>query len=636
MMRTFLVAAPVVALVALFGIVAAATAQTVSSRDYRIEIYAVNTGDSAVSGSLPVSLFVGNLVAGGYMADTGDDVLATDASGLVLPGLHLQDLAEDLGTWWVPFRPLAGNGGTGISYLYMGDPTAATRDGGILVDESGGTITVDDHSSLDISSNLTVAINADVPTIPPAGEWETLAKRDSAWEIEVGDGDKVRAVARHGQSSVQQSGDITADATISSGNLGRSDTSSDWWELVESSGSDYVFWSSTSASGTMLLSADVADLLPPEGSVVRITVSAVCTVSSSQSGATRSIDLVVVDGSGNTSTSRKTCRKSSGYQTVSNTFTSTSQMQTFDEIRADGLQFGVAVPARSTSGRTARISAISADLFYRDESDGVTLSGIESGPLSISLTRDSSDLSIAEGTSGGSASVTSDGSVPSSSSDIAIGDGVPAYVRSFRLGSTAIATPTWVVDLQMEADEVSETQVGTADNSWTWLGSIEDQSSGGARDGEYSIVRDMSDIDIDVRPLEILTSGDLGTLTSSSPPARVVDGSFAGAEELIGTREQLPGTPFTEPLDEAANAGLLTPEAWWLVIAAMVGLLVAASVAHATRSPTSPTGILPLAAVAYCAVLGAVFMAGKIDGLDLFLSAIAAGSVVSLHQFSRA
>ena len=630
MMRRFLVAAPLVAVVALFGIVAAVAAQTVSSRDYRIEVYAANSGDSAVSGSLPVSLFVDNLVTGGYMADTGDDVIATDASGKVLPGPMLQGLTDDSATWWVPFGTLAADGGTGNSYLYMGDSTAATRDGGIPV-QAGDTITVADHSSLDVRSNITVAINADVPTIPPAGEWETLAKRDHAWEIEVGDGDKVRAVAWHAQSSLITSDSISPDATIT-GALTRSDPNADWWELVQDEGNGDVSHGSLLASGRLRLSADISEWLPTVGFISTMTVYARCLVTSTNSG--RSIDLLTVDSSGADSKKYAGVCDDDQWTTVNAPFFSTER-QTYEQMRTDGLRFGVTVPSRS-SNRTVKIDAVWAVLQYYERSDQVTLDGIEPGALSISFTRDSTDLSIAEGTSDGSASVTSDGATSYSSSDIVVGDGVPAYVRSLRLGGTDIASPTWVVDLQMEPDEVSETQTGTADNSWTWLGSIEDQSSSGNRDGEYSIVRDMSAIDVDVRPLEILASDDLGTLTSSTPPVRVVDDSFAGAEELIGTREQLPGTPFTEPLDEAANAGLLTPEAWWLVIAAMVGLLVAASVAHATRSPTSPTGILPLAAVAYCAVLGAVFMAGKIDGLDFFLSAIAAGSVVSLHQFSRA
>ncbi len=630
MMRTFLVAAPVVAVVALFGIVAAATAQTVSSRDYRIEIYAVNNGDSAVSGSLPVSLFVGNLVAGGYMDDTGDDVLATDASGLVLPGLQLQDLEEDLGTWWVPFRPLAGNGGTGISYLYMGDPGAA-RDGGIPV-ESGETITVDDDADFDIADDLTVQVDATLEAIPEAGIWEPLVERSDAFSIEVGDGDKVRAsINRTSITSGTESG-IRPDATHIPG-LVRSSTGSEHWQLVDDpvddhdGGSTYLQWEGSQAA-YVLLSADLSDVLPETGGkVVSIRVYFRCN-SITTSSDTRRAYAIVGDGSGGYT--RDSGDECDAYSNLENAqFGSSNQKQTYDQIRADGLRFGVEVEGSSTDPK-ARITQIYARLVYLIVRDRVTLGSITTGPLSVTMTRTAPSLSVQEATSGGSETVTTDGGdIPARSSDITVG-GTPGYFRRVRLEDDG----TDVLDLQFEPDQVSETQAGDADNDWEWQGTVTDQSTG-SHDGTYLITQDMSEVDIEVRPLEIL-SDDYVPHTSSTPPVRVVDDSFAGAEELIGTREQLPGTPFTEPLDEAANAGLLTPEAWWLVIAAMVGLLVAASVAHATRSPTSPTGILPLAAVAYCAVLGAVFMAGKIDGLDLFLSAIAAGSVVSLHQFSRA
>ena len=79
---------------------------------------------------------------------------------------------------------------------------------------------------------------------------------------------------------------------------------------------------------------------------------------------------------------------------------------------------------------------------------------------------------------------------------------VPLSIDRLRLGAVSVTNPTYRLDLQFEPDQITETQAGSSSNSWTWQGTVDDQSSSN-RDGTYTLVRDTTDITVTAGPLRV-------------------------------------------------------------------------------------------------------------------------------------
>jgi hypothetical protein len=163
---------------------------------------------------------------------------------------------------------------------------------------------------------------------------------------------------------------------------------------------------------------------------------------------------------------------------------------------------------------------------------------------------------------------TSDVSVLSSFSTIAWADRV-------QIGGTSIASPTYVLDLSFEPDEVDQTQEGTSGNGWIWLGNIYDQSGQG-NDATYTLKRDTTGISVTAGHVST-TAAVAGSAAETNPTIVSGDASLIGDPYVEGTTVADFGFPLSL-LATSAQAGSI-PLMWFagtitIALAALIGFIV--------------------------------------------------------------
>lgn len=91
------------------------------------------------------------------------------------------------------------------------------------------------------------------------------------------------------------------------------------------------------------------------------------------------------------------------------------------------------------------------------------------------------------------------GNISTNTSDVTI-ESITGTIGQVRIGSGSVDTPSYVLDLQFEPAQVSQSTAGTDANGWVWEGTVVDQSSE-SNDATYTFVRDTSDITVTVGPV---------------------------------------------------------------------------------------------------------------------------------------
>ena len=99
-------------------------------------------------------------------------------------------------------------------------------------------------------------------------------------------------------------------------------------------------------------------------------------------------------------------------------------------------------------------------------------------------------------------------------------------------------TPAYAVDFTYEPDAIAQTQEGNGGNSWTWLGTVQDQTAND-NDGVYTFVRDTTNQSVSVGPL----------VSISIAVAPI--GNESGSNVVTGTMD----TGFATPFDETGAFG---------------------------------------------------------------------------------
>ena len=174
-----------------------------------------------------------------------------------------------------------------------------------------------------------------------------------------------------------------------------------------------------------------------------------------------------------------------------------------------------------------------------------------------------------------------------------VGDSVTAYIDGATLtqgaGLTAWKNRVDVVNWDFEPDEVAQTQEGNSGNSWTWLGTVEDISTGGSdHDGTYSLTRNMSGITRYFNGLQIKALQDVvvaedvrNTLSTSGidPTNTQTAAQFPFRAEFEVGLDQLP----------------ITSEAAWFILVSALGFAMA--IWAWSRSVNELLGTVPLVAL---------------------------------------
>ena len=133
------------------------------------------------------------------------------------------------------------------------------------------------------------------------------------------------------------------------------------------------------------------------------------------------------------------------------------------------------------------------------------------------------------------------------------------WADRIRVGGTSIASPTYVLDLQFEPDEVDETQAGTSGNGWIWQGNVFDQSASG-NDATYTFKRDTTNISVTAGPVAT-TAAAAASAGETTPTIVSGDATLIGDPYVEGTTVSDFGFPLSL-LATSASAGSI-PLMWF-------------------------------------------------------------------------
>lgn len=154
---------------------------------------------------------------------------------------------------------------------------------------------------------------------------------------------------------------------------------------------------------------------------------------------------------------------------------------------------------------------------------------------------------------------------------LVIGDGFNGTLDDVKVGHTSVATPTYVLNLDFEPQDMEETQVGSVANSWTYTGTVEDLSTGTDQDGTYSLTRDMTDITVYTLGLQVKTvpaGGETGDVVRGLIPTIAPDLRATGAPMSDNSLFGIVHKPISDLED---SLGVTSMAVWWVFYTALGG-----------------------------------------------------------------
>lgn len=167
------------------------------------------------------------------------------------------------------------------------------------------------------------------------------------------------------------------------------------------------------------------------------------------------------------------------------------------------------------------------------------------------------------------------------------------WADRIRIGDTSLVSPTYVLDLQFEPDQIDETQAGTSGNGWIWQGNVFDQSAS-ENNATYTFKRDTTDINVTVGPVTTtaaaaapstetnptIVSGNVDTVSNPFTEGTAVS-DFGFPLNLLATSAQAGSIPLmwfagTFTIGLAALIGFITFRGTktpaWTILSVMIAL----------------------------------------------------------------
>lgn len=272
----------------------------------------------------------------------------------------------------------------------------------------------------------------------------------------------------------------------------------------------------------------------------------------------------------------------------------------------------------------------------------------------IKLTFDKPDVKLyVDGVEVGSSTLSGD--ITNTSNSIVIGESIAGWVDDIKIGSTDITNPTYALQLAFEPSHNTNTQIGDISNSWTYAGSIADQSGNG-NNAIYNLVADTTDITTTVGGLQVTDDVPAGTGTETvanmvgavpiatflTPTSTFLESQIAsGAVSAVCEIDPATGlqvdpncvqgehSPFLAGLFLADQNSGMPQGVWWLLLATLVATIIGSKVMKFIPS-------LTIVAIVGGVVLGFItLIAGLSYWFLLFYTLWAMGSI-SIHQYWKA
>ena len=609
--------APALALALVVG-VASASNDTLADYSNVMSVGVDNQSGGALSNTpIAVQMQPDNLVPDFLQADA-DDWRPATGGGTAITGVA-QGMTTGNNTWWVNI-PAQGSGAVAAYDFHMNN-TTATRDQTFYVDGTTDTVTAADAASLDITDDLTVQMDVTVGTWPASQTW--IFEKSGAYRLGLTTSGGDEAFIGHVYAN--QTVTLTPDAAGDFENITEEAgcAAGSHWDCLQSNDADTSHILTGGTAGTLFGQDAVNVGAPPSGTFVVDDVDIACETV----GDTASLLRVGVRLGGTTGTMQTPTDFSCGG--VSNfarpgggswTTTDLASVQVVVEItddlvgKAERFQYAAIVVTLSTPVLTATT----------DDAAGALVTGTE---YTVELNYDR--------TGSPQYTLQVNGSVRDSDADIggaAVATNANALVLqsfagsadSVQVGDTSIATPTVQLNWEFEPDQMAETQQGNSGNSWTWTGTVDDQSAGGTNDGTYSLTRDMTGITIwtynfrnKTATVAISREGVVDTLGAVVPDA-----------DATRTAESFPFRSLVTNI-ENPDFGVSTIAAWFVLLL-IVGIGLSVAIFKATDGVAWLAGIgLPL-----------VFWAGWMAGTPIpwwmpaFMTLIMFGFATGVKRFA--
>lgn len=537
---------------AVFAILGYALASNHTLDDYAY--YVLITVDNQSGGSLTnspvaVPMQATNLVSAGALQADAEDLRPAKNDGTTLTAVA-QGMTSTNVTWWLDLDSLANN--TSDSYKFHMGNTSATRDQTFRLDGTGDKITTADHADLDVTNNLTLTTTAKLLSIPSSISW--LAWKQHAYGLGVRSSNEVvAAVWRSGNTS---SITVRPNAAGTYTQLTDSGCGSNNWDCVDEASPDdditYVYKPAGGGSGqdSYNLQNGLVTTIHQINSVtiywrslgLNGTTTPFLRLSSSETTGSP-----VTEGTSYADHNQTLSRPGGGAWTNSD---------------IESLEAGIT--ANPIGGYDMRITQmyIVVTVIAPDYAAYNPISA--NTQYVVKATYDGTNLKLyTDGTE--RASTAAAGTINTTSTEFEAGNGINGWLDAVSIGTTSIATPTWVLTWDMEPDELEETQQGKSSNSWTYLGTVEDVSAGGVdHDGSYTLTRTQTGITVLV-----------GGLTIKAPAEDVVFSETIS--DVLGTipltpQASIPTIAFPlkdiieEPITRTGTTLGITLMAWWWLL----------------------------------------------------------------------
>ncbi len=573
-----------------------------SSFNYQMAVIVLNESGGALTAD-PVAVLMNpaNLVAGSFLQADAEDHQAVDTS-LTHMVTTAQDMTQDGVTWWMEVASLSDNG-TGNFEIHMGD-TSANRDQGFLFDGTTDTVTATDHADLDIVDDLTLLVDFTLNTWPASDT--VLLEKSGAYNLGVNTTASNETIFARVYEELTVT--LAPNATGDFENIDNeaSCSAGSHWDCLQSNDGptgSRVLEIDALPDDTLQDAVNVDDFTPTTAVITDIDI--VCDTTNNPRGGQVGVRL-----SGTTGTLQDAdfdCASVSNFARPGGgswTPTDLDSVQLVVEITeffdtATNVGFAYAaivvtyadfteVSTTTEQGGASLVAGINYRASFTYDND------LGSNQMRL-FVNDSDDTAEANATA------TFD--VATNANNVIVGSSIDGNLAEAGVANVATEEPTgaqFVLLWEFEPDDVAQTQAGDADNSWVWLGTVEDISTGGVdHDGSYSLTRDMTGITVTTGALVIKNPQDVALPVQT--PQDIVGSAIVNP---IATRVQAEW-----PLKEFFNARTLSAnvsaDAFWLFLVTVASIMAAILAYAATR-------VVLVAVLIWIAAYGVSFAMGLV------------------------
>ena len=548
------------------------------------------SGGALANTPIAVQMQPDNLTPNFLQADAEDWRPATQG-GTAIDGVA-QGMTSGNNTWWVTI-PAQGSGSVAAYEFHMGNPTA-TRDQPFRFDGATDTVTATDHADLDITDDLGMLVDFNLLTWPVSDTY--LLRKQAAYELGVrttGGNEEIFASIFY-NSSVTLIPNAAGDFENIANRTGCAAASH--WQCVDVDDSNKTLEIDALPDNTLQDAYNLTAFGTITTEVVT-SVTIVCKQTGQRSGGTP--NRVALRLGGTTGTFQNTTAMTGNglFMDTCNGLTPFTRPGggAWVGTDLDDLQVVTEITEvnDTVTGVGFRYVAVTVAYDVAQEVATTTEQGgaslVAGTTYRVSATYDNDlgsnqlRLYVNDSDDVAEANATRTADIATNTSNLILGTSVNGNVTEAGVANVAAEEPTalqFVTQYEFEPDDLAETQKGTSANTWTWLGTVEDISTGGSdHDGAYSLTRDMSNIITWTYNFRNKTTT---VVVAETSPSDLL-GATAPDPAATQTGARFFGRTMLENVIEDPNFGVTALAAWFLVWAALgMGLSVVAY--NATRS----------------------------------------------------